>query len=147
MIVVVGRLRRDIMTELPKVTEDEMRTVVLHYHLFKNAGTSLDKVLQENFGEKWVTREFPRRSNPVVHVREVAEWIMGNPEAVAFSSHTAELPPPVLPGIRVIPLIFIRHPIDRIASRSEEHTSELQSLMRISYAGFCLKKKNQTKLE
>src|SRR3546814_8645992 len=28
--------------------------------------------------------------------------------------------------------------------RSEEHTSELQSLMRISYAVFCLKKKNQT---
>src|SRR3546814_3312406 len=32
-----------------------------------------------------------------------------------------------------------RHP--RV--RSEEHTSELQSLMRISYAVFCLKKKNQ----
>src|SRR3546814_6102066 len=31
-----------------------------------------------------------------------------------------------------------------IASRSEEHTSELQSLMRISYAVFCLKKKNKT---
>src|SRR3546814_1316222 len=30
----------------------------------------------------------------------------------------------------------------RIAQRSEEHTSELQSLMRISYAVFCLKKKN-----
>src|SRR3546814_8022379 len=29
------------------------------------------------------------------------------------------------------------------ALRSEEHTSELQSLMRISYAVFCLKKKNQ----
>src|SRR3546814_8421549 len=29
------------------------------------------------------------------------------------------------------------------ASRSEEHTSELQSLMRISYAVFCLKKKNE----
>src|SRR3546814_7287391 len=29
------------------------------------------------------------------------------------------------------------------ATRSEEHTSELQSLMRISYAVFCLKKKNQ----
>src|SRR3546814_4164356 len=28
-------------------------------------------------------------------------------------------------------------------TRSEEHTSELQSLMRISYAVFCLKKKNQ----
>src|SRR3546814_1294914 len=30
-----------------------------------------------------------------------------------------------------------------IALRSEEHTSELQSLMRISYAVFCLKKKNK----
>src|SRR3546814_8628648 len=29
-------------------------------------------------------------------------------------------------------------------NRSEEHTSELQSLMRISYAVFCLKKKNNT---
>src|SRR3546814_2631793 len=32
-----------------------------------------------------------------------------------------------------------------IAGRSEEHTSELQSLMRISYAVFCLKKKTKTK--
>src|SRR3546814_6751241 len=35
---------------------------------------------------------------------------------------------------------------DRHESRSEEHTSELQSLMRISYAVFCLKKKNKQKL-
>src|SRR3546814_5157256 len=34
------------------------------------------------------------------------------------------------------------HHVDRHA-RSEEHTSELQSLMRISYAVFCLKKKKQ----
>src|SRR3546814_7938309 len=31
--------------------------------------------------------------------------------------------------------------------RSEEHTSELQSLMRISYAVFCLKKKKKTKTQ
>src|SRR3546814_9995444 len=31
----------------------------------------------------------------------------------------------------------------RVAERSEEHTSELQSLMRISYAVFCLKKKKK----
>src|SRR3546814_20581906 len=31
--------------------------------------------------------------------------------------------------------------LDLLATRSEEHTSELQSLMRISYAVFCLKKK------
>src|SRR3546814_5951153 len=33
---------------------------------------------------------------------------------------------------------------DQPTRRSEEHTSELQSLMRISYAVFCLKKKNNT---
>src|SRR3546814_2839299 len=33
----------------------------------------------------------------------------------------------------------------RHRGRSEEHTSELQSLMRISYAVFCLKKKNTNK--
>src|SRR3546814_3745903 len=36
-------------------------------------------------------------------------------------------------------IVPARHPL--LAHRSEEHTSELQSLMRISYAGFCLKKK------
>src|SRR3546814_6052637 len=33
--------------------------------------------------------------------------------------------------------------LDEIDKRSEEHTYELQSLMRISYAVFCLKKKNK----
>src|SRR3546814_3391809 len=36
-------------------------------------------------------------------------------------------------------------PLDAM-TRSEEHTSELQSLMRISYAVFCLKKKNTKRL-
>src|SRR3546814_6556701 len=36
--------------------------------------------------------------------------------------------------------VFVRI---QTAQRSEEHTSELQSLMRISYAVFCLKKKNK----
>src|SRR3546814_1110509 len=35
-------------------------------------------------------------------------------------------------------------PPPELARRSEEHTSELQSLMRISYAVFCLKKKTKT---
>src|SRR3546814_1578675 len=41
----------------------------------------------------------------------------------------------------LLPFSFILPPVGSI--RSEEHTSELQSLMRISYAVFCLKKKNR----
>src|SRR3546814_10907954 len=42
--------------------------------------------------------------------------------------------------IRYTPVVAVDLP-DGLVLRSEEHTSELQSLMRISYAVFCLKKK------
>src|SRR3546814_6274336 len=53
----------------------------------------------------------------------------------------------MLPGFRQVqPRVFAgMFPIDAedFEDRSEEHTSELQSLMRISYAVFCLKKKTK----
>src|SRR3546814_1702932 len=51
----------------------------------------------------------------------------------------------VIGGVIVRPQIFLRARVVPCvyAARSEEHTSELQSLMRLSYAGFCLKKKQR----
>src|SRR3546814_6323233 len=43
------------------------------------------------------------------------------------------------------PVKVTRVDVDPARNRSEEHTSELQSLMRISYAVFCLKKKKKDK--
>src|SRR3546814_10726498 len=43
------------------------------------------------------------------------------------------------------PSMWISRALRNICIRSEEHTSELQSLMRISYAVFCLKKKKKNK--
>src|SRR3546814_1957980 len=71
------------------------------------------------------------------------------PYTTLFRSHQR------IAGIERSPLPF-RHRLQRCASshapgmarcspRSEEHTSELQSLMRISYAVFCLKKKKNKK--
>src|SRR3546814_7378471 len=49
---------------------------------------------------------------------------------------------------RVARSTFFRHFEDQASvTRSEEHTSELQSLMRISYAVFCLKKTTQINIE
>lgn len=94
-----------------------MRTVILHYHLFKNAGTSLDAAFKENFSEangEWVTKEFP--AQPIKNREQLKQWIVGNPQAQCFSSHTAILPPPIIEGVKIIPVIFFRHPLDRIAS-------------------------------
>src|SRR3546814_2598384 len=46
------------------------------------------------------------------------------------------------PNVRVVDSRAFPGSKRRYSARSEEHTSELQSLMRISYAVFCLKKKN-----
>src|SRR3546814_10010426 len=51
--------------------------------------------------------------------------------------------PPCVSAVRDRPAP--RPPARRDKGRSEEHTSELQSLMRISYAVFCLKKKKINK--
>ncbi|MGV6852728.1 MAG: sulfotransferase family protein [bacterium] len=100
-----------------KRTMDKMgnkRTIIFHYHLFKNAGTSLDSALKKHLGEdNWATKEF---SGPPHKNREaVVQWIKET-QSTCFSSHTAHLPPPDIDGIEIKPLIFIRHPIDRIAS-------------------------------
>src|SRR3546814_9451472 len=61
---------------------------------------------------------------------------MGDPRAAQDRPHRLPLVHPALRRPRGA------HPLRPEGLRSEEHTSELQSLMRISYAVFCLKKKN-----
>src|SRR3546814_9164572 len=94
-------------------------------------------------------RELPSEATPVpvlVILDEFARLGRASVLASAFSYVAGY-------GIRLLPVIQSRsqlrgvygeHLADEIVARSEEHTSELQSLMRISYAVFCLKKKNNT---
>src|SRR3546814_17840894 len=67
-----------------------------------------------------VDRGFTHRFSPSAHVDAAR-----NPPRPSFRPHRASQ----------------AGPCSSTPSRSEEHTSELQSLMRISYAVFCLKKK------
>jgi len=99
----------------PLSPQPTVRKLILHYHLFKNAGTSVDELLKRSFGSRWVTREF-NGGGPAAHRAELARWLQEERDAVAFSSHTAQLPPPAAAGVECFPLIFVRHPIDRIAS-------------------------------
>ncbi|MBV9587526.1 MAG: sulfotransferase family 2 domain-containing protein, partial [Alphaproteobacteria bacterium] len=88
------------------------RAIIIHYHLFKNAGTSIDAILQRNFGDRWTAREYPPRSTPDA----AGKLLAANPQFVALSSHTLPLPPPNVPGAEILPILFIRHPLDRLKS-------------------------------
>jgi hypothetical protein len=89
--------------------------LLLHYHLFKNAGTSMDSVLKRNFGPKWEAVEFlpPTRLD---HSKAIQEFIAARPNLLALSSHTLVCPPPTMPYIDVFPIIFVRHPLERLRS-------------------------------
>ena len=58
-------------------------------------------------------KEFDSPSNTT---QDVKEWILKNPEAIAFSSHTMMGPMPIIEGIDVISIVMLRNPISRIIS-------------------------------
>src|SRR3546814_10428728 len=64
---------------------------------------------------------------------------------LAVLSIGEDLTDPFANSVHDVPLTAMCRTIEIDLLRSEEHTSELQSLMRISYAVFCLKKKNNYK--
>src|SRR3546814_2611914 len=70
---------------------------------------------------------------PILPVRD-AKLLAAQADEVLMIAHWAKTPPD---AVRSATRILGR----TLTGRSEEHTSELQSLMRISYAVFCLKKK------
>src|SRR3546814_3132415 len=66
----------------------------------------------------------------------------GGPPPSDQAAPASAMKPTATATLRLKPSSQVSHsPPTRAKGRSEEHTSELQSLMRISYAVFCLKKK------
>src|SRR3546814_5208599 len=76
---------------------------------------------------RWTGGLHPDDGNHAPYHREMRETLEGLGMALSIADSYAAL--------------FDRPTADFVFPRSEEHTSELQSLMRISYAVFCLKKK------
>lgn len=92
-----------------------MKHVICHYHIYKNSGTTFDKVLTENFGERHILFDgpFPYFN---INQNELEKVILRNANAVAFSSHQILLPAPASLDVNIIPVIFVRHPLLRVKS-------------------------------
>src|SRR3546814_3111646 len=81
---------------------------------------------------------------PIPHPRVNLGLDLAGGSYLLLEADTKDLASSRLEQMREQVLTEMRRTEPRIGIRSEEHTSELQSLMRISYAVFCLKKKNNT---
>ncbi len=85
------------------------RPVVVHYHIFKNAGTSVDAMLQKSFGEQWSPFEGAHASD-VQSSSAIGAFLRARPEIAAVSTHLGR---PPLPWPECLPIVFLRHPILR----------------------------------
>ncbi len=107
--------RKSGPTVPPPAAGAPSRTILLHYHIFKNGGSTLDAALRKNLGTAWREIEGDDPNGPMNWSLAIA-LLKNYPEIKALSSHTARIPPPASPGYNFIPLFLIRHPLDRILS-------------------------------
>ena len=91
------------------------RNVIVHHHIFKNAGTTFERVLDENYGDKHLSFDGPFTFSHISQ-DQLAAIIERHPSHVAFSSHQIHLPAPSSLSFRAIPVVFVRHPLLRIRS-------------------------------
>src|SRR6185369_11983956 len=106
---------RAMLNEAVLQEATEVRFVLLHYHFFKNAGTTIEEILAHSFFENYArldSEDFDGAVSP----EELISFLNRNPRTKAVSSHQFRYPVPLVPGYIFFDLCFLRNPIDRIRS-------------------------------
>lgn len=93
----------------------KQQRILLHYHIFKNAGSTIDWILRKNFPNAFFPLE-PEREFQVVTNQEIIDFLSQHPNTSALSSHNFRLPSPNHPVFKFVEIVFIRHPLDRLQS-------------------------------
>jgi hypothetical protein len=90
------------------------RTVFIHHHIFKNAGTSFNHALEQVFGEQFLEYDLP--GGQVINSEMLKMFILMHPEVRAISGHHIALPTPQTEEFQTISSVLIRRPLSRIPS-------------------------------
>ncbi len=109
--------RKQIGVEAPvkQTADSRLRTLLFHFHIFKNGGSTLDAALKKNFGNRWRAIEGPDPGGPM-NWSLAMKLVRARHEIEAVSSHTARFTAPSTPGLKIVQIFLIRHPIDRLCS-------------------------------
>ena len=90
---------------------------LLHFHIFKNGGSTLDWILRRNFGDAFREVHGPDAQSTLVE-EDIELILKEDPSAIVFSSHHFRFPIDRLS--HVFPIVLLRHPLDRVASIFEQ---------------------------
>lgn len=91
------------------------RKILIHAHIFKNAGSTLDFSLKRSFGDRFIDHR--EDDKMVVGKQEYLEaFLKDHPEVVALSSHSIHFIPKDTPEFEFYTIYMLRHPIERIRS-------------------------------
>ena len=97
--------------------ETAKKKVCIHFHIFKNAGSTIDWTLRKNFGSDHVTMDDQAKSPDEIFTWDrILAFLKKYPDVKAFSSHIIRFPLPENNQYDFFPIVFIRHPIDRAFS-------------------------------
>jgi len=98
------------------VDTSQKRKIIVHYHLFKNAGSSVDHLLKDAYGEgQWLNHD-PGMPPHMISANELLSFIQDNKQLKAMSSHMLLSPLPKTNDISICPIVFLREPITRVMS-------------------------------
>ncbi len=97
------------------ISDTRMRTVILHGHIFKNAGTTLDWSLERMLGRDFLDH---RQDSLILDggMQHVEQLLTDNRHLRAISSHHMPAMVSPLPGVNLMPVYLLRHPLGRIVS-------------------------------
>ena len=93
-----------------------LRFVLLHYHILKNAGTTIEAMLERSFGKRFCSIDHQHERDAHFRNDSLLSLIGADPDLKAVSSHQIRYPVPTVRGYIFFDLCFLRDPIDRIRS-------------------------------
>jgi len=91
------------------------KPVCLHFHLYKNAGATVEGALRRCFGRSFRRLEGPTAESEV-DASSLAGFLEKHSGVSAVSGHQFRFPLPDSPGWEILSILFLRHPLDRVFS-------------------------------
>src|SRR5579864_6219024 len=92
-----------------------IRFVIVHYHIFKNAGSTIESILAREFPGRFASLHGPV-PDMVLDGNHLAEFLEKNPTVAAVTSHHLCYPKPAIRHMVLFDCCFLRHPLDRVQS-------------------------------